>query len=102
LEPEAYGLAQDRERDALKRIRDEEEAAEGREQVILASRALKREKEALHQKKEELELMEADIAKKATILLAAKNAEGLPVSEDLKALGTAAKQRQSPQLQHGE
>jgi hypothetical protein len=102
LEPEAYALAQDRERDALKRIRDEEMTEEARQQVRLANRALQREKEALRLQREEQEQRQRDLDKQASIILSAKNATGQPVSPDLEHLGTQAKGRRRPQQQQGE
>lgn len=102
LEPEAYALAQDRERDALKRIRDEEMTEDARQQVRLANRALEREKEALRSQREQQEQWQRDLDKQAAVILSAKKAAGQPISPDLERLGTAAKQRRRPQHQQGE
>lgn len=102
LEPEAYALAQDREKDALKRLRDEEANEEAREQVRLASRALEREKQALREQQAALDEKQRDLDKQTAILLSAKKATGQPVSPDLKHLGTQAKGRRRPQEQQDE
>lgn len=102
LEPEAYALAQDRERDALKRLRADEIAEEARQQVRLANRALQREKEALRLQREQQEQLQRDLDKQTVILLSAKKATGQPISPDLERLGTSAKERRKPQLQQGD
>lgn len=102
LEPEAYALAQDREKDALKRLRDEEVNEEAREQVRLASRALERERQALREQQAALDEKQKDLDKQTAILLSAKKATGQPISPDLKHLGTQAKGRRRPQQQQDE
>jgi len=102
LEPEAYALAQDREKDALKRLRDEEANEEAREQVRLASRGLEREKQALREQQAALDEKQRDLDKQAAILLSEKKATGQPISPDLEHLGTQAKGRRRPQQQQDE
>lgn len=102
LEPEAYALAQDRERDALKRLRDEEVNEEAREQVRLASRGLERERQALREQQAALDEKQRDLDKQTAILLSAKKTTGQPISPDLEHLGTQAKGRRRPQQQQDE
>lgn len=90
VQPEALGLAKDRERFELEKMAKEEENREERKRVVLADRALERKRAEIEETARE---KDRELNKKAAIILSAQRASGKQTDPELEKMVAAAKKR---------
>lgn len=106
VEPEVFALRkneaaleQKQEEQALRAISDANELSEGRQAIILATRAVEARKKAVAEEEARLAEARSQLTRETSILVAARLAEGQTVDPDLLELDDKNKARRSHQRQ---